>query len=41
VVGTLGRAGFREPPRTSCQTLLAELVAVGALRINEQVVYDV
>jgi glyoxylase-like metal-dependent hydrolase (beta-lactamase superfamily II) len=41
VVGTLGRAGFREPPRASCQTLLAELVAVGALRIQEQVVYDV
>jgi glyoxylase-like metal-dependent hydrolase (beta-lactamase superfamily II) len=41
VVGTLGRAGFREPPRASCQTLLAELVAVGALRIQEQVVHDV
>jgi len=41
VIGTLGRAGFREPPRASCQTLLAELVAVGALRIDEQVVYDV
>jgi len=41
VLGTLGRAGFHEPPRASCQTLLAELVAVGALRIDEQVVYDV
>jgi glyoxylase-like metal-dependent hydrolase (beta-lactamase superfamily II) len=41
VIGTLGRAGFHEPPRTSCQTLLRELVAVGALRIQEQVVHDV
>jgi glyoxylase-like metal-dependent hydrolase (beta-lactamase superfamily II) len=41
VVGTLARAGLHEPPRTSCQTLLAELVAVGALRIQEQVVHDV
>ncbi|MEX8493096.1 MBL fold metallo-hydrolase [Sphaerotilus sp.] len=41
VVGTLERAGFCAPPRTGCQTLLAELVAAGALRIQEQVVYDV
>jgi glyoxylase-like metal-dependent hydrolase (beta-lactamase superfamily II) len=41
VIGTLERAGFRDTPRTSCQTLLRELVAVGALRIQEQVVHDV
>lgn len=41
LVGTLKRAGFSEPPRTSGQTLLAELVAVGALRIEAQVVHDV
>jgi glyoxylase-like metal-dependent hydrolase (beta-lactamase superfamily II) len=41
MVGTLGRAGLHTPPRTSCQALLAELVAVGALRIQEQVVHDV
>jgi glyoxylase-like metal-dependent hydrolase (beta-lactamase superfamily II) len=41
MVGTLERAGLHAPPRTSCQTLLAELVAVGALRTEQQVVHDV
>jgi glyoxylase-like metal-dependent hydrolase (beta-lactamase superfamily II) len=40
VIGTLGRAGFRGTPRDSCQTLLSELVTVGALRVQEQVVHD-
>lgn len=41
MVSTLERAGLHAPPRTSCQTLLAELVAVGALRTEQQVVCDV
>ena len=41
VVGTLARAGLHEPVRTSCQTLLTELVASGALRIQQQEVHDV
>jgi len=41
VVGTLARAGLRAPPHASGLTWLAELVAVGALQIQEQVVHDV
>jgi glyoxylase-like metal-dependent hydrolase (beta-lactamase superfamily II) len=41
VIGTLGRAGFHGAPRASCQTLLDELLASGALRLQGQVVCDV
>lgn len=41
VIGTLQRAGLDAPLRTSCQTLLDELIAAGALRIQQQVVHDV
>lgn len=42
LAGALGRAGLAGPVRDGCRTLLAELVAVGALRMDpQQVMHDV
>lgn len=40
LTGTMKRAGFGGSPREWCSTLLAELIAVGALRMDGQVVHD-